>query len=504
MAETTDTATSIEHTSRTTLTTLTHRGFRYTRAWASQRKIVFRCSRYRGASCRGKLEFRIGNGYIVTAEHTCHLTDVPNSPVIDLRDTMKSETDRIAITNLSLTAQAIWNTISNQFYSMDDPRVVQGLSEQQVIQRVYRARQKHYSGEVHGLVELPPLSLVKGESTNFFQFHFVTSSKSADRKPQRIIGWAHPVLINLLRYNGSTVFIDGTFRCVPAKFAQCVIIMVHDQASGLFVPVFYVLTTSRTSDTYWDIIHFVIQATDQKINPSQVVCDFEQGIIDAVQTQFPEANVVGCLFHFKQAIRRQMMKYCITREEIAIAMEQGVLDMLTVIERDLIDPKGINWVRIQIQLHCTQRHLRYSTKLWARFWRYFRRTWLHRYTPVVWNVHGLSNQLVARTNNPLERFNRELNNAFPVPHPSIPVFVDTINEISVGRVAKLRNIQHSRSRNKEREHIVLPQPVDLLNIPDLDFDPDEPFNSKHSLVDAHSSESDNQDFSNDYESDDDE
>lgn len=60
---------------------------------------------------------------------------------------------------------------------------------------------------------------------------------------------------------------------------------------------------------------------------------------------------------------------------------------------------------------------------------HFRATWLERYNIEEWNVHGVQHELVARTNNPLERFHRELNKAF-TDHPNIVTFVSTIRRIS--------------------------------------------------------------------------
>ncbi|KAG3107737.1 hypothetical protein PI124_g8989 [Phytophthora idaei] len=134
--------------------------------------------------------------------------------------------------------------------------------------------------------------------------------------------------------------------------------MVHDRASGVFVPVIYIFGTSRTGDFYWDMIHFVVQATDQQINPAELVYGFETGLMDALPTQFPNAIVLGCLVHLKQVLRRAVKRYAIPEEECIIAMTRGVLDMLTA-----IDPaqgeKGIKWVKRDNKLRCA--HAGFST-----------------------------------------------------------------------------------------------------------------------------------------------
>lgn len=443
-------------------TTCYYRGFKYTRAWASNQKVVYRCSRYRSTACKATMHFTIATmGYSAVRPHTCRQDSV-NTPIVNVIAPMNAMVDGMALSNLSLPASVIWQAVRTRFYPDDGEGIVQGLNEQQVLSRVYRVRRRSYGGDVHGMIEQPPLSLVSGSDLPFFQFHFITPNADPTRPPNRIIGWAHPTLVNLLRYHSVSLFIDGTFRCVPRKFAQCIVIMVHDRASGLFVPVFYILTTARTGDTYWDLLHLVVQATDQQLAPADVICDFEAGLIGAITSQFPDSNVIGCLFHLKQAVQRRMKKLRIPAPEISIAMTKGVFDMLTVINPDQIVSHGLHWVRKTIKTKCEGAGIAYSKAKWKSFWVYFTRTWVDTFEPALWNVFGLDNHLVARTNNPLERFNRELNTAFQSPHPSLPVFVAKINEMSASYVQRLADVPRGRTRRVVRETIPLPRSINFV------------------------------------------
>lgn len=73
------------------------------------------------------------------------------------------------------------------------------------------------------------------------------------------------------------------------------------------------------------------------------VYDFELALISSVQTQLSDADVVGCLFHWKQVNLRNMRRLHIPTQEASIAMTRGVLDVLTVLEQDTIDPRGTVW-----------------------------------------------------------------------------------------------------------------------------------------------------------------
>ncbi|KAE8888093.1 hypothetical protein PF005_g15662 [Phytophthora fragariae] len=51
------------------------------------------------------------------------------------------------------------------------------------------------------------------------------------------------------------------------------VFVVHGRASGLFVPVLYILSTPCTGNTYCDIIHFDLQVTDQQVSSVEDMCD---------------------------------------------------------------------------------------------------------------------------------------------------------------------------------------------------------------------------------------
>ena len=59
----------------------------------------------------------------------------------------------------------------------------------------------------------------------------------------------------------------------------------------------------------------------------------------------------------------------------------------------------------------------------------------------------------------LERFNRELNHAFPNAHPSMPEFVTTIRRISADKYTQYDRVA------KGREQAPVHQPVNLFTVP---------------------------------------
>lgn len=128
----------------------------------------------------------------------------------------------------------------------------------------------------------------------------------------------------------------------------------------------------------------------------------------------------------------------------------------------------VKWVAVAIRARYHDKGLTYSASKWGHFWRYFSRTWVILYPPMFWNFSGLVGSEINRTNDPLERFNRELNDAFSSPRPNLPVFVSTIERISLQRDTRISDINHGRAARPKVTIYPLPAPVDLDDLPDFE------------------------------------
>lgn len=220
----------------------------------------------------------------------------------------------------------------------------------------------------------------------------------------RITGFAHPDLIFLLKYSSLNLYFDGTFKCVPHPYYQLLVLMVFDVACSLYIPVFYILTTSKTQWTYWTVLNEILISCEMKLEASFVHCDFEKAMMNAIKEQLGgESQIAGCFFHFKQALLRKMKELGIDSKERKKALE--VINILTVIPHDEILSKGIAYCQHVIDS---------NDQKWKSFWFYFQNTWIRDYPPEVWSFFEKDLQNIQnRTNNPLERYNRTMNNAFP-------------------------------------------------------------------------------------------
>ena len=89
-------------------------------------------------------------------------------------------------------------------------------------------------------------------------------------------------------------------------------------------------------------------------------------------------------------------------------------------------------------------------------------TWVNGYDLQDWNcneiVENSDTTMVNRTNNPLERYNSTLQDAFERNHPSLETFVTTIKRESIRMVQKIED--------KRNKHDVPPEHNDL-NYPQI-------------------------------------
>jgi hypothetical protein len=138
----------------------------------------------------------------------------------------------------------------------------------------------------------------------------------------------------------------------------------------------------------------------------------------------------------------------------------GLINILPMIPINEL-PKGVQYIRAMFDEE------KYTAQF-DTFWTYFKKVWLKKYDSNLWNISGLleddPNDLINRTNNPLERYNRTLNKAFPEAHPSVIDFVRVIRSEGQRYVRKYEEIKRGR---RARQHHLLPT---LFTVPQSYYD----------------------------------
>lgn len=453
-------------------TIMTWKGYRFT---AKERKPVtkigdiwkgrYRCSIYRsrqGNGCKSTIRVTFNataeQKIIVDASlaaHTCQQTISIHSPVDetvrflpckgvhDARKEMKAKCEELALSELQKSSIVIANEVLAATASkyMDTP--YEGLRMDQLRSLVQRTRRGEFADWEGVIASYPLVNCADTDERLFLQFNV---NVNVDQKLQKLIGFAHPDLLCNLKHGPVHLFVDCTFSCVPKGFTQCLVIMAHDKSTSMYIPIFYVLMQSKKERAYKHAFRMCVAATEDTMDIIDATCDFEKAIMNALKDQFHKP-IVGCEFHWKQAIRRKLLDLNVPRDKISELMDsKGLLHLLTEIPIEDIESKGIPYIRQNFN------EGQHKPKFDA-FWKYFTETWMIQYNPEDWNVNRgrNNNDLMAeavlnRTNNPLESFNRKLNGYFPARHPTMVQYVTGIRKLSIDYTNTLYSIRRGHSR----------------------------------------------------------
>lgn len=174
------------------------------------------------------------------------------------------------------------------------------------------------------------------------------------------------------------MFVDATFDIVPHPFYQCLIIMIFDARLKIFIPVAWILMSGKTDECYWQAFAWLTSAVED-LNPAFCGVDFEIAFFHQVAIHLTGVDLIGCLFHWKQAIRRKIIKLKIPDDEVKFAMRRGVIDLLTIVPKDDVHPIGTTYVASKIMDYCAEKYKQgtpefnasefdASLKRWNAFW----------------------------------------------------------------------------------------------------------------------------------------
>mgnify|MGYP006195648677 FL=1 len=151
------------------------------------------------------------------------------------------------------------------------------------------------------------------------------------------------------------MFVDATFDIVPHPFYQCLIIMIFDARLKIFIPVAWILMSGKTDECYRQAFAWLTSAVED-LNPAFSGVDFEIAFFRQVAVHLTGVDLIGCLFHWKQAIRRKIIKLKIPDNEVKFAMRRGVIDFLTIVPKDDVHPIGTTYVASKIMDYCAEKY----------------------------------------------------------------------------------------------------------------------------------------------------
>ena len=337
------------------------------------------------------------------------------------------------------------------------PGAWSGLQKKQVVERVRKCRAKLGFGNIiTTITDTPQYRLMTDCERPFLQAFGTYPHPEDPKEYMRMMIFANPSLLSLLKTPQLDMYVDATFDCAPRPFYQCLIVMVYNHETSSYVPVLYSLMSHKNKALYWHVFQGIIYCSGWEIKAKTYTTDFERALLNQMAIQFGGDGGgvhVGCFFHLKQAWRKYLLEKCkFSYDEIKDAMKVGALDMLCIIPRDEIEKYGIPFLRSKFEDGADHD----SVEKWDIFWKYFGKQWL----PIVesWNIideNGETLEIRNHTNNAIESYNRRFNGLF-TSKPSLIVFVQIVEEESRKQFTRLDEIRTGKARPSELLEVSIP------------------------------------------------
>ena len=350
----------------------------------------------------------------------------PDSNGIDYTSFMRKKTDELALENLHLHPKEIWDLVSRQMNEIQP--TWKGMTDFQVTTRVRNIRSKYKGSDLIRNIEESELARMKSSNKTFLQFNSTIVDDTKEQTSfERIMGFGNPYLFYYFSH-AQHLFIDATFSVAPKPFYQCLVVMIYDDTLQIYIPILYILMTNKSKKMYRNALEWVFKLSQRRVNPKTITCDFELALINAIQGIFPYAKINGCLFHWKQAIRRKLISLKLSNEKeiVDIMMHQNSIDILTIVPVNEIKRKGIPFVKDNLKDAMNEDK---DFQKMQSFWHYFDKFWMTSEKFInSWNISTYpgNKNLLKRTNNGLERYNRYMKSLFCSGTPSFAQFVNTM------------------------------------------------------------------------------
>ncbi len=103
--------------------------------------------------------------------------------------------------------------------------------------------------------------------------------------------------------------IDGTFKDAASTLYAQIIFIIGLYSHGRAVPCGFALLPDKEKTTYIRLAECIkteLRKTEIDLHLTEIMMDFEKGLLNAFSTVFEQAQVVGCDFHWKSCLRKRL------------------------------------------------------------------------------------------------------------------------------------------------------------------------------------------------------
>ena len=108
-----------------------------------------------------------------------------------------------------------------------------------------------------------------------------------------------------------TWYIDGTFKLCRQPFSQLLTVnaFVRNDDHVKQVPLVFVVMSGRKKRDYKAVLETVISLLPNQSRVIKIVLDFEKAMWSAIRQVIPNVELMGCSFHWTQALWRKVRKF---------------------------------------------------------------------------------------------------------------------------------------------------------------------------------------------------
>jgi hypothetical protein len=268
---------------------LLYEGYRYRRDKVNQDgSSSWRCVK---RECAGRLKKKT-DGTLQTSTEHMHAPDTAKNESEKIKATIRERAEN----GVEKPRQIIVNSTAG--VSLEAAHLLPSYSASQRTVERKRKRPDVNNPRPHSVKDiiLPDTMKVTTRSENFLLWD------SGDQDTNRMFMFGTAANLQLLEQYPHW-FMDGTFKVAPEIFLQ--VFTIHALIDNRSIPLIYVLMGTKTQADYERVFRKVLELRPS-LTPISILIDFEQGSMNALSTVFPNATVLGCLFHLGQSLWRRI------------------------------------------------------------------------------------------------------------------------------------------------------------------------------------------------------
>ena len=112
----------------------------------------------------------------------------------------------------------------------------------------------------------------------------------------------------LILSRAKTWYVDGTFKLCKAPFTQLLTInaFVRSEEHAKQIPLVFVLMSGKKKKDYRAVMKEILRLLPNQPSVKKVTIDFERAMWSTFRKLLPEVRIMGCAFHWTQALWRKV------------------------------------------------------------------------------------------------------------------------------------------------------------------------------------------------------